>query len=102
MDDESRHDKAPRPSPMEVVDEKVARGVYSNQSVVRHSNWEFILDFGLMTPEKTRPELISRVTLSPQHAKSFMIALQKNVEAFEQKFGPIGVAHLPPGGEVKH
>ena len=82
--------------------EKVGRGVYSNQSVVRHSNWEFILDFGLITPEMRRPELVSRITLSPQHAKGFMIALQRNVEAFEQKFGSIGVAQMPPGGAVKH
>lgn len=101
MDDEKKEQMARR-APMDVPDPEIGRGVYSNQSIVRHSNWEFIFDFGLMTPELRRPELVSRVTLSPQHAKSFMLALQKNVEGFEQKFGTVNVVTPGPDGMMKH
>jgi len=78
-------------------------GVYSNQAAVRHSNLEFILDFLRRVPEKENPLLVSRVVMSPQHAKIFAMAFSQQVRAYEEKFGEIQIPAVPPpyGGELK-
>jgi len=84
MTDEERS----RGFPLEVPEDKEL-GIYSNTAIVRHSLVEFILDFAQRTPEAGSAKLVARITMSPQHAKSLLLALQKNVEVYEQKFGKI-------------
>ncbi|MCQ2608297.1 MAG: DUF3467 domain-containing protein [Bacteroidales bacterium] len=67
----------------------VADGIYSNLAVISHSNTEFILDFIRMMPGMPKAKVMSRVILTPEHAKKLLFALQENVQKYEQHNGPI-------------
>jgi len=79
------------------VDESIAAGQYSNLAAIRHSREEFIFDFAFIFPDGPMGKLISRVILSPAHAKRFFEALEENLRRYEGMFGPIVPADVPPG-----
>ncbi|MBR5434729.1 MAG: DUF3467 domain-containing protein [Bacteroidales bacterium] len=70
---------------------EVADGIYSNLAVISHSNSEFILDFVRVMPGTPKAKVMSRVILTPEHAKKLLGALQDNIQKYEQNFGPIKV-----------
>jgi hypothetical protein len=78
------------------VDETIAVGQYSNLAAIRHSKEEFIFDFAFIFPDGPRGKLVSRIILSPPHVKRFLEALEANVKHYEENFGPIIPADLPP------
>jgi hypothetical protein len=83
------------------VDEEVARGRYSNVAAVRHTREEFIFDFAFVFPDGPMGRLLSRLILSPAHAKRFMEALQANIKRYEENFGAIVPSEpSPPVGFV--
>lgn len=67
----------------------VADGIYSNLAIISHSNSEFILDFARMMPGVAKAKVMSRIILTPEHAKKLLAALQDNVNKYEQNIGPI-------------
>lgn len=69
--------------------EDVATGVYSNLSVITHSNSEFVADFIQMMPGVPKAKVRSRVVMTPQNAKRLMRALAENVKNYEAQFGVI-------------
>jgi len=71
------------------IDEKVAEGIYVNVSNIMSSESEFIMDFGRIMPAKQVVTIHSRIISSPQHAKSFLLTLQKNIAEHEEKHGEI-------------
>lgn len=73
------------------LNEETAEGVYSNLAIISHSNAEFILDFIRIMPGVPKAKVKSRVVMSPIHAKRLMLALQDNVQKFEQQFGKINM-----------
>jgi len=78
------------------VDEQVAVGLYANLAAIRHSKEEFIFDFAFLFPDGPVGKLLSRIILSPSHAKRFFEALQANLKNYEENFGPVTPADLPP------
>jgi hypothetical protein len=78
------------------VDEHVALGQYSNLAAIRHTKEEFIFDYAFVFPDGPLGKLVSRVILSPAHAKRFMQALEANIRRYEEDFGPIVPADIPP------
>ncbi len=79
------------------VDEKDATGHFSNFANVFHSPEEFILDFLFVNPAPPPGfgKLVSRVILTPQHAKRLLTVLQENVRVYEEQFGEIRAnAHI--------
>jgi len=78
------------------VDETIALGQYSNLAAIRHTKEEFIFDFAFVFPDGPIGKLVSRVILSPAHAKRFMEALEANVRRYEEDHGPIIPADIPP------
>lgn len=78
------------------VDEHVALGQYSNLAAIRHTREEFLFDFAFVFPDGPAGKLVSRVIISPAHAKRFMEALESNVRRYEESFGPIVPADIPP------
>jgi len=76
------------------MDDKTAAGVYSNIAMLSHTQDEFIVDFIFAHPPAGK--VVSRVVLSPSHAKKLLKALQENISMFEGKFGPIKEAQEPP------
>lgn len=83
------------------VSEQIAVGQYSNMAAIRHTREEFIFDFAFVFPDGPMGKLVSRLILSPAHAKRFMEALEANVRRYEENFGPIIPADLPPMGYVQ-
>ncbi|MDD8020065.1 MAG: DUF3467 domain-containing protein [Acidobacteriota bacterium] len=79
------------------VDEQTAVGQYSNLAAIRHSREEFIFDFAFMFPDGPMGKLVARLIVSPAHAKRFAEALQENLKRYEDMFGPIIPAEVPPG-----
>ena len=71
------------------VKEDVACGIYSNLGIINHSPTEFVFDFATMMPGFAKAKVMSRIILSPEHAKKFMTALVQNISNFEKQNGLI-------------
>lgn len=84
------------------VDEQTALGTYSNLAAIRHTKEEFIFDFAFVFPDGPMGKLISRVILSPSHVKRFLEALESNVKRYEENFGSITPAEVPPSVGFVH
>ena len=81
-----------KPQPPRVqlqVDEPVAQGLYSNLVLINHSENEFVLDFAYLQPGNPVAKVRARIISSPRHTKRLLLAMQKNVERYEQRFGKI-------------
>lgn len=76
--------------------EKEAEGIYSNFVLISHSSAEFIVDFTRMLPGTPKAKVFSRIIMTPQHAKSFSLALSENVKKYETQFGDIKSAGSDP------
>ena len=75
---------------------EVASGVYSNLALISHSHSDFILDFARILPGMPKPEVCSRVILAPEHAKRLLMALNDNIQKYEQNFGKIQLPEQQP------
>ena len=82
------------------IRDDVAPGIYANIALIAHTPVEFILDFGANLPLKEGVQVNSRIIMCPEHAKRLLLALQENVENYEQKFGTISLHRTPTGGTV--
>jgi hypothetical protein len=69
--------------------EAEAEGVYSNLVLITHSPAEFVFDFARVLPGKPKAKVYARIIKAPQHAKSFMMALQDNIKKYEAQHGEI-------------
>lgn len=77
------------------LNHEVAQGTYANLAIIAHSTSEFIIDFVRLMPGVPKPEVKSRIIMTPENAKRLMLALQDNIRKFEQDNG---VIRLPQGG----
>ena len=80
------------------ADEVTMQGIYSNLASISHAPEEFYFDFVSIFHGTKNGKLVSRIIMSPAHAKRFLGALQNNVKIYEQNFGPI---RTPVGPEPK-
>jgi hypothetical protein len=71
--------------------EREAEGLYSNLVFIAHSASEVILDFARALPGLPKAKVYARVILTPQHAKSLLLALEQNLKNYENQFGVIKV-----------
>ena len=74
---------------------EVASGNYSNLAIITHSHSEFIIDFAKMLPGLPKPEIASRIIMTPEHAKRLLNALMDNVGKYESQFGTIELGGAP-------
>lgn len=81
------------------LSEKEAEGIYSNLVFIAHSASEVILDFARALPGLPKAKVYARVILTPQHAKSLVLALEQNLKTYEGQFGPIKVPGESPTGK---
>ena len=82
----------PKPNQINIeLGEKEAEGTYSNLAIISHSPAEFILDFTRILPGVPKGRILSRIIMTPQHAKMFLNALTDNMNKFEQQHGPVKV-----------
>ncbi|MEZ4366807.1 MAG: DUF3467 domain-containing protein [Kofleriaceae bacterium] len=81
----------PRPKIQVQIDDDVAQGQYANLVLINHSDNEFCLDFAFLQPGSGRAKVRTRVISSPKHTKRLLLALQKNMERYEERFGAVEV-----------
>jgi hypothetical protein len=62
---------------------------YANYFEVGHNAFEFLLDAGQVEPQTGEIQLMSRIAVSPVHAKLLAQLLARSVEQFEQAHQPI-------------
>ncbi len=79
--------------------EKEAEGTYANLAIISHSPAEFIFDFTRVLPGVPKTKVYSRIIMTPQHAKSFLNALQDNIKKYEAQFGEIKIMQEPNKGQ---
>ena len=86
------NNQGPVPGQLQVeLSEREAEGIYSNLVFIAHSPSEVILDFARALPGLPKAKVYARVILTPQHAKSLLLALDQNLKNYETQFGPIKV-----------
>lgn len=68
---------------------------YANIAFITHTPAEMILDFAQVLPRTPKGQIVSRIIMSPMHAKSFLQALQKNVANYERQYGEIKIPQQP-------
>lgn len=74
------------------VPQDKATGVFSNIALVAHMPTEFVIDFAQIMPNQgQQANIVSRIILTPSHAKKLLYALQDNVNKYEKQFGEISV-----------
>lgn len=75
------------------IEEDTCEEFYSNEAALSTSNIDFILTFFRARPQKESDKLLikylCRIFMSPRHAKAFANALNRAVENYETKYGPI-------------
>jgi hypothetical protein len=64
---------------------------YVNFVRISHTASEFILDYSLLLPGVTQPQVDARLVMSPIAAKLFLKAITENLKRYEAKFGEINI-----------
>lgn len=62
---------------------------YCDQAMISHNPFGFAFDFAQQIPQMNILRILSRIAMSPQHAKAFSEALSDNLKKYEEKFGEI-------------
>jgi hypothetical protein len=71
------------------VDEPIAQGTYTNLVVINHTENEFVFDFAYLQPANPTAKVRARIISSPRHTKRLMLALQKNLARYEERYGVV-------------
>jgi hypothetical protein len=79
-----------------VVGDTLALGTYANFASIVHNFAEFIIDFGRIVPGREDVQVVSRMVMTPVHAKQLLRALSENVGIYERNFGEIPQGPIPP------
>ena len=81
------------------VDENTASGIFSNFANISHSSEEFIFDFLFVnpTPPPGFGKLVSRIVITPAHAKRLKYILEQNIKEYESRFQEIKIHNLSDG-----
>jgi hypothetical protein len=70
---------------------KDLEAVYANVAFISHTPAELVLDFAQVLPRMPKGSVVSRVIMSPIHAKLFQAALAQNLANYEKQFGEIKI-----------
>src|SRR5438105_13877016 len=92
-------DEPPKPQPQPIqlqVDEATAQGLYTNLVMINHGENEFVLDFAYLQPNSPAAKVRARIISSPRHTKRLLVALQKNLQRYEERFGVIELSGDEP------
>lgn len=68
---------------------------FSNMATIEHSDDAFLLDFLFVHGRTKFAKVLSRIALSPQHAKRLALALEENITRYEARHGTITVGAPP-------
>ena len=72
------------------LDPEILKGIYANVTNIGHTQEEFLIDF-LLIQHQPAPfgKLVSRVIVSPGHARRLLGALQDNIRKYEENYGKL-------------
>lgn len=69
--------------------------VYANFAFISHTPAELVFDFAQVLPRTPRGKILSRIIMSPIHAKMLANALAQSITTYERQFGEIRLpSHL--------
>jgi hypothetical protein len=98
-DDQEKRDEGAAPKGQValkiIADGQVAKGVYSNLSIIHNNENEFVLDFIFNEPQRPQGHVVSRVVVNPKGAKRLMMGLTELVRRYEERFGEIPASAVP-------
>ncbi|MFQ6009194.1 MAG: DUF3467 domain-containing protein, partial [Candidatus Zixiibacteriota bacterium] len=67
----------------------------ANLAMIIHSPTEIIIDFARIMPRLPKAKVLSRIIMTPMHAKMLLQALTDNIKKFESQFGEIKIHGAP-------
>ena len=73
------------------ITKETAAGNYSNLALITHSNSEFIFDFARVLPGYPKAQVVSRIIMTPEHAKRLLLTLRDNIGKYESQHGEISL-----------
>ena len=79
----------PKPKQVSIEIPKELSAVYANVAFISHTPAEMVIDFAQVLPRMPKGTVMSRVIMSPVHAKMLQRALGQNIDKYEQQFGEI-------------
>jgi Protein of unknown function (DUF3467) len=79
----------PKPKQVSIEIPKDLGAVYANIAFISHTPAEMVIDFAQVLPRMPKGSVMSRVIMSPIHAKMLLRALGQNIDKYEQQFGEI-------------
>ena len=74
---------------------KDIKPVYANIAFISHTAAEIVIDFAQVLPRMPKGYVVSRVLMSPMHAKLLQGALAQNIANYERQFGEIRLPQQP-------
>ena len=89
MSDTPQPEENPQQRKITIDVPKELQAVYGNVAVISHTAVEIVLDFAQVLPRMPRGTVVSRVIMTPAHAKMLQMALTQNIANYERQFGQI-------------
>ena len=80
--------------------EPESEGIYANLAIISHSPSEIILDFARVMPGAQKARVLSRIIMTPQHARMMHRALTDNLKKFEDQYGEIKIHGNEKSGQI--
>ncbi|MFN9721367.1 MAG: DUF3467 domain-containing protein [Planctomycetota bacterium] len=80
-----------------LVPSHVARGVFTTGAVVLQGQHEFIVDFLLRMQQPQ--QVVARIVMPPAVVNQFIMALQDNIQRYQERFGDIQMPVIPNQGQ---
>ena len=68
---------------------------YANLAFITHTPAELVLDFAQYLPRMPKGQVMSRIIMTPMHAKLLLMALSQNITNYERQFGEIRLPQRP-------
>ena len=100
--DEKKPEAPPQPQPIPIkADDQVQAGQFSNVARIWHDGEAFQVDFLVIHAQPPFGRLLSRIILTPGHAKRLVRALAENVERYERAHGEIRLPESPHEGYLQ-
>jgi len=83
------------------LDPDILKGTFSNVTNIGHTQEEFLVDF-LFVQQHPTPfgKLVSRIVITPGHARRLLSALQENLKKYEENFGKPDMINNTPGSQT--
>lgn len=97
MSNESQPSQGQKPPQVKIAIEipKGLEAAYANLAFISHTPAEIVIDFAQYLPRTPKGKVVSRVIMSPMHAKLLQAALAQNLAAYERQFGEVKVPQKP-------